>query len=215
MSRLFLTVFSSLFFICCSNSTEPVEVIPETIKVGSQEWMTKNLEVITFSNGDTIPQAKTNEEWYLAGKYQRPAWCYYNNDPEMGKKYGKLYNYYALTDDRGISPYGYRIADAEDWAELIQLTGGKSNAAYYLKAKIGWIENGEGNNEIKFTALPGGYRDIYGSFSSVGSTGYWWIGDGYDYFKETIMMTYWSKGTGNYLAFNPRYGFSVRCLKYY
>jgi uncharacterized protein (TIGR02145 family) len=215
MFKLLIIICISFLFISCSNSTEPVEVLPETVIIGNQVWMTKNLDVVKFRNGDTIPQAKTNEEWYLAGKYQRPAWCYYNNDPEMGKKYGKLYNYYALTDERVITPYGYRIPNAEDWAELFQLTGGKNTAAYYLKSKSGWIENGEGNNEIKFTALPGGYRDIYGSFASLGSTGYWWVGDGYDYFKETVMMTYWSKSTGNYLAFNPRYGFSVRCLKYY
>lgn len=65
----------------------------QTVTIGTQVWMTKNLDVVTFRNGDPIPQAKTSEAWKKAGESKQPAWCYYNNDPANGAKYGKLYNW--------------------------------------------------------------------------------------------------------------------------
>lgn len=76
----------------------------QTVTIGTQVWRTKNLDVATFRNGDSIPQAKTNEEWEKAAENQQPAWCYYNNDPANGAKYGKLYNWYAVNDSRGLAP---------------------------------------------------------------------------------------------------------------
>ena len=54
------------------------------------KWSPKNLDVDKFRNGDIIPEARTDEEWKLAGKNGKPAWCYYDNNPENGKLYGKL-----------------------------------------------------------------------------------------------------------------------------
>lgn len=47
-----------------------------TIKIGKQQWMTENLNVETFKNGDIIPEAKTSEEWEKAYKQGKPAWCF-------------------------------------------------------------------------------------------------------------------------------------------
>jgi hypothetical protein len=66
------------------------------ITIGNQIWSTKNLDVSNFRNGDIIPEAKTDEEWAKFGQEHQPAWCYYDNDPENGKMYGKLYNWYAV-----------------------------------------------------------------------------------------------------------------------
>lgn len=52
----------------------------DTVIIGKQVWMTRNLNVCVFRNGDTIFQAKTNEEWINAAKNKTPAWCYYNNN---------------------------------------------------------------------------------------------------------------------------------------
>lgn len=73
----------------------------EEVKIGDQIWMTRNLNVDKFCNGDPIPETKTNEEWIKAGENGKPAWCYYDNDPANGEKYGKLYNWYAVNDPRG------------------------------------------------------------------------------------------------------------------
>ncbi len=79
------------------------------VKIGNQVWTSKNLDVEQFNNGDKIPEAKTNEEWNLANKNKTSAWCYYDNDNKNGMKYGKLYNWYAITDPRGIAPKGWHI----------------------------------------------------------------------------------------------------------
>ncbi len=52
-------------------------------------WSPKNLDVDKFRNGDIIPEAMTGEEWKLAGENGKPAFCYYDNNPENGKLYGK------------------------------------------------------------------------------------------------------------------------------
>src|SRR6476661_4573763 len=76
----------------------------QTIKINDQVWMLENLAVDHFRNGDSIPEAKTVEEWVRSGKEARPAWCYYENNIDSGAKYGKLYNWYAVNDPRTIAP---------------------------------------------------------------------------------------------------------------
>ncbi|MFM7053329.1 MAG: FISUMP domain-containing protein, partial [Bacteroidota bacterium] len=68
--------------------------IIQSIQIGTLQWAQKNLEVTKFRNGDAIPEAKTAKEWLNYGKLKMPAWCYYNNNPDMNQKYGKLYNWY-------------------------------------------------------------------------------------------------------------------------
>jgi uncharacterized protein (TIGR02145 family) len=97
---------------------------PERIKIGTQTWASRNLDIITFNNGDSITEAKTDEEWERAGEQQKPAWYYYNNDPENGKKYGKLYNWYAMHDPRGLAPKGMHIPADEEWQTLSSYLGG-------------------------------------------------------------------------------------------
>jgi len=80
-----------------------------TVNIGTQTWMAKNLNVSIFANGDPIPEVKTNEEWKKAAEEKKPAWCYYENDPANGAIYGKLYNWYAVSDPRGLAPKGWHI----------------------------------------------------------------------------------------------------------
>ncbi len=92
-----------------------------SVKIGNQVWMTENLNVDRFRNGELIPEAKTKEEWIKAGENKQPAWCYYNNDPSNGKKYGKLYNWYAVSDSRGLAPENWRIPSDKEWVLLVEL----------------------------------------------------------------------------------------------
>ena len=78
-------------------------------------WTTTNLNVSKFKNGDLIKEAKTNEEWNDALDNGIPAWCYLDNDPSNGKTLGKLYNYYAVINLKGLAPEGWHIADDYDW----------------------------------------------------------------------------------------------------
>jgi hypothetical protein len=106
-------VFYSIFMTSCNNTNSSKGEIAQntnsTIKIGSQIWASQNLEVITFRNGDNIPEAKTDEEWRTAEKEKKAVWCYYNNESENGKKYGKLYNWYAVSDSRGLAPKCYHV----------------------------------------------------------------------------------------------------------
>jgi uncharacterized protein (TIGR02145 family) len=90
----------------------------KTVIIGSQTWVSENLNVSTFRNGDKIKEAKTIEEWEKAIIEKKPAWCYYDNDIEKGELYGKLYNWYALNDSRGLAPLGWHIPTIYEWTTL-------------------------------------------------------------------------------------------------
>ena len=110
----------------------------QEIKIGTQTWCNKNLEVSKFRNGDAIPLAKTNSEWELAGQNGQPAWCYYENKGENGTTYGKLYNFYAVNDPRVLAPNGNHIPTDEEWTILTDYLGGDSIAGRQMKSTSGW-----------------------------------------------------------------------------
>jgi len=91
----------------------------ECVKIGDQQWTTKNLDIDHFRNGDLISESKTYQEWIdydLAGE---PTFCYYDFDPNNGKKFGKLYNFHAIHDPRGLSPENFSIPTLDDFSQLI------------------------------------------------------------------------------------------------
>jgi hypothetical protein len=108
------------------------------VAIGTQVWTTKNLDVATFRNGDLIPEAKTDEEWKAAGENKQPAWCYYDNKAANGTKYGKLYNWYAVVDYRGLAPAGWHVPTDEEWTVLSTYLGGKEVAGEKMKSRSGW-----------------------------------------------------------------------------
>lgn len=191
----------------------------QTITIGSQVWSTKNLDVSTFKNGDPIPQAKTDEEWVKASENKQPAWCYYNNDPENGKKYGKLYNWYAVNDSRGLAPSGYHIPNEAEWNTLAGYLGGEKIAGKKMKSTNGWIENGNGTNKSGFSGLPGGIRRDNGTFMSIGKTSYWWC-SGYGHSSDENTSDYaglrglhYEDGDVFRSDLSKDWGLSVRCLR--
>jgi uncharacterized protein (TIGR02145 family) len=189
----------------------------QTVTIGTQVWMTKNLDVSTFRNGAPIPQAKTNEEWAKAGENQQPAWCYYNNDPKNGAKYGKLYNWYAVNDSRGLAPTGWHIPTDAEWTILsnyLIIGGGEGKK---MKSTDFWAddndESGKGTNESGFSGLPGGTRLLNGTFFTSGESGYWWSSSEYN--TDIAWLRYLTYNDGNVARnFNSKErGFSVRCLR--
>jgi len=120
-------------------ATEPIEPIKaKDVKIGTQTWTTKNLDVSKFRNGEAIPLAKTNADWQLAGQNQQPAWCYYENKGENGTTYGKLYNWFAVNDPRGLAPNGYHIPTDAECTILTDYLGGDSIAGVKMKSTSGW-----------------------------------------------------------------------------
>lgn len=111
----------------------------ETVKIGNQEWSTINLDTDKFNNGDPIPEIQNMEDWNQASKNKQPAFCYYDNNSSNGELYGKLYNWYAIIDPRGLAPDGFRIPSKIDLEELMgNLVGGvdikTNNISEYLVA---------------------------------------------------------------------------------
>jgi uncharacterized protein (TIGR02145 family) len=123
-------------------------------------WMTENLSVKKFRNGDEVMEAKNEYEWIRAYANKQPAWCYYNFDPANGIKYGALYNIYAVIDSRCLAPKGYHIPSYDEWELYLQSIGPVKMAGLKLRSASGWKEAGEksgnGTNESNFNGLPGG-----------------------------------------------------------
>jgi uncharacterized protein (TIGR02145 family) len=141
------------------------------VQIGKQVWSAKNLDLVTFRNGDTIPHVTSAEEWVKAGRAGQPAWCYYNNDTGIGKKYGRMYNWYAVNDPRGLCPEGWHVATNDEWIELENHVG-VEKAAVLLKSNEGWNDNGNGDSRTTFAIVPGGYRDRNGRFTGQGEFTY-------------------------------------------
>ena len=108
----------------------------KTVTIGAQVWMAANLNVSTFRNGDLIPQATSDAEWKAADENKQPAWCYYDNDAKNGAKYGKLYNWYAVNDPRGLAPAGYHVPTDAEWTTLDNFLG--DDAGKKMKSTSGW-----------------------------------------------------------------------------
>ena len=88
------------------------------VSIDTLTWSVENLRVTTFRNGDEIRNAKTREEWIECLTNGIPAYCDYRNDTTLGKRYGHLYNWFAIADPRGLAPLGARVANNRDWSSL-------------------------------------------------------------------------------------------------
>ena len=185
---------------------------PSVVMIGTQAWAVANLNVMTFRNGDTIPEARTNKEWVEAGEAKKPAWCYYNNDPAMGQKYGRLYNWYAVNDPRELAPAGWSLATDEDWAKLTYYLTGKEAAGTKMKSPTGWKDGDNGTNESGFTGFPGGYRVENGTFKNSGNTGIWWSATDYNSLSAYDHYLFLGGSLGRSNSPKQR-GESVRCIK--
>ena len=193
-------------------STTTTNTNIKTVTIGTQVWMTTNLNVDKFRNGDLIPEAKTDEEWERAGENQQPAWCYYENKAANGTKYGKLYNWYAVNDPRGLAPEGFHVPSDAEWTNLEEFLG--DNAGKKMKSKSGWDFDRNGTNSSVFSGLPAGSRYINGSFGYIREQGNWWSSTEYDteYSYHRYLSTlsdYLTTGSSGFKA----EGFSVRCIK--
>jgi len=147
------------------NSTEKILDINgniDEVTIGNQVWMTKNLNVDKFRNGDPITFAKYESDWIDAFKNKKPVWGYYDNNPNMESKYGKIYNWYAVNDKRGLAPHGWKIPNSQDWEILINYLGGIDCAGEKMKSNSeNWNNFGFGNNSSGFLAEPGGQLTVF------------------------------------------------------
>jgi uncharacterized protein (TIGR02145 family) len=144
-----------------------------TIVIGNQEWMAENLKTSVYRNGDPIANVTDNNQW---ASLTTGAWCYYNNDSQYDCPYGKLYNWYACTDSRGLCPIGWHVPTFTDWNNLdyfVELSSEQLKSTGTLESGTGlWhAPNTNANNNLGFSAIPGGIRNFSnGSFSAIGNS---------------------------------------------
>lgn len=184
-----------------------------TITIGTQVWMVENLKTTKYRNGESIPNVTDNTAW---GNLTTEAYCNYNNDTNNSTIYGRLYNWYAVTDSRNIAPLGWHVPSDAEWTTLTTYLGGESVAGSKLKEinTTHWQSPNTGaTNETGFTALPGGTRIVNGVFYLIGYDGYWWGS------TESIISNAWGLNmlydvsNINRNDYYKRAGLSVRCLR--
>jgi len=188
-----------------------------TVQIGTQCWTQSNLKVSRYRNGDNIPTGLNNSAWENTTS---GAYAIYNNDPANNGLYGKLYNWYAVSDSRGICPTGWHVPSDAEWTTLTTFLGGESVAGGPMRSTAtqptpgGWTAPNTGaTNSSGFTGLPGGYRAPGGGFGVLGSLGSWWsssvAGSGSAWYRDLYFA--------NANAFRDydfhRIGCSVRCAR--
>lgn len=151
-----------------------------TVLINGKQWMKENLNVTKYRNGDVIPEVTDMAEW---DALTTGAWCYYENDTANGTEYGRLYNWYAVTDPRGLAPTGWHIPTDAEWTGLTTFLGGTSAAGIKMRA-LGdlWSTSAVlATNQAGFSAIPGGYGYLTHTytpedqpFNSLGDVAFWW-----------------------------------------
>jgi uncharacterized protein (TIGR02145 family) len=156
------------------------------VKIGSQVWMAENLNY-------NVSDSK----------------CF-NNSESNCKRYGRLYNWKTA---RIVCPSGWHLPTKNEWDVLSNFVGGSSVEGKHLKAKFGWNSSGNGQNTYGFAAIPGGFGNSRGSFSSAGDYGYWWSASEYDggtAYSRRIYYNYDGADWVNYVKDDLR---NVRCVQ--
>lgn len=149
----------------------------KTVQIGTQVWMAENLKVTKYNDGSSIPNVTDADNWAIS---TTGAYCNYNNDISLGAVYGRMYNYYAVLDARGICPKGWHIPTKAEWETLESFLGNDLTANRKLKesGNAHWIGESQKlvTNSSGFTALPGGVRwqNKARGFEYLGRNCNWW-----------------------------------------
>lgn len=216
--KINLPYTSKILFIATIDSIIFIDYSCSDVTIGTQTWMCRNLDVDHYRNGDSIPQVTDKTVWK---NLTTGAWCYYNNDPKNGAIYGKLYNWYAVNDPRGLAPEGWYIPSFEEYEELanslggLELAGGKMKSTSTIDAGDGlWRSPNIGaTNETGFSAHPAGFRADEGTFGWIGHFGYWWNSTEHDKFTANLRGLSYNFSVLYLGKWNKQCGLSVRCIK--
>lgn len=195
----------------------------KSVKIGEQIWITRNLDVAHYNDGTEIPYVESDEDWLQAGDDKMGARCYYNNDPELRKVYGTLYNWYAI-DTKKLAPEGWHVPTNDEWRQLClalcQMSNDHDGYACREAGTEHWMAPNEGaTNASGFTALPGGERSIGAvsgilEFASLTTDGIWWSADELRPGVTRILYTSYNiKYLYNFYSYKNLYGLSIRLIK--
>ncbi|MFM7710855.1 MAG: fibrobacter succinogenes major paralogous domain-containing protein [Ferruginibacter sp.] len=185
----------------------------QTVRIGNTTWMSVNLSVDTFRNGDKIPEASTPEAWKKAGESAKPAWCWaITGDSLAQQRAGRLYNWFAVSDPRKLAPHGWRIPTDSLYIDMMNQIGGQQQAGKQLKAVGAWTEKITYKG-TDFSAVPTGFINADGERVGYGRYAYWWTSN------ESNALVAWYRGL-RYLddelitgGNRKETGYSVRCVR--
>jgi len=184
----------------------------QTVKIGSQVWLKENLKVTKYRNGDPIENVINDATW--ASK-TTGAYCNYDNEVSNGHTYGRLYNWYAINDERKIAPAGWHVPTEEEWNVMINYLGGEAQAGGKLKEKTlnYWATpNYMATNTSGFTGLPGGGRNQDGVFNLKSMNGLFWTKSEYDNTFAWLRILSYDKADINKNEYYKKWGASVRLV---
>jgi len=175
-----------------------------TVAIGDQCWFAENLRSDNYRSGAAIPGNLTDRQW---ANTTAGAQAVFENDPKHLSTYGRLYNWYAVNDARGLCPSGWHVPTDEEWTTLTDRLGGEEVAGEQLKT-YSW----GGAKANGFSALPGGFRYHFGEFAGLGGYGFWWSSSpsGLDAWDRSLHSG--NSAVGHYM-YEVRRGFSVRCVR--
>ncbi len=196
----------------------------ETVQLHDQCWFAENLRSENYDNGDAIPSGLGDSEWSTTNSgavavYGEDTGCY-NYSPDIDacdpaqslEEYGRLYNWHAVDDARGLCPSGWHVPTDGEWTVMTDFLGGVSVAGVKMKTTYGWASNSNGTNSSGFSGLPGGDRSLDGNFFMAGHVGYWWSSspNGSGAWDRALYFLSGVVGrNGNF----QRGGLSVRCVR--
>lgn len=208
---------SKNYSLIFDNATDSENNSYLTVLIDQYQGMGENLKVSKFRNGDTITQSRNIKEWIYNSKLNKPTWCYYNFNESFNEKYGKLYNYYAVNDKRGLAPVGWHISSKK---ELIKFNKdyGTGNLIFINNKVINSKEIGVLGGYFSFSK---NNHDAGPLTSFDGIVGSWWCSEEVSK-NDAVSMEISSFKTpatdSSFLRFyqsNKKDGLSVRCIKDY
>lgn len=228
----FLSATRTFFFYAAACPETPTLTdidgnIYPTVLFGDQCWMAANLKVAHYSDGSEIPNVTDNTAWRFLNT---GAWSNYENNTGYGATYGKLYNWFAAMDPRGICPQGWHVPTDADWKVLEStlgmpatelndpgVRGEAQNVGGRMKSTSLWnAPNGGATNESGFSGLPGGARDGFstGDFYSLGDYGNWWTSTDHGQFNYAWYrrLSYFNTGISR-SGYYKRNGHCIRCVQ--
>ena len=242
MRRSFFRTISFLLLInvFCSAGCKKDDIVPlppdtgsvtdiegniyKTVRIGTQVWMAENLKVTKFRNGEDIPFVTITQDWADLLLPQRLAYCNSNNNTGTVAALGRLYNWHAVNDSRGLAPAGWHLPSLDEWLILMNNLGGKPVAGGKMKDtnSLYWpYQNLDASNSSGFTGRYTQRREYNGVFRIPNPTfenyTYWWSSTAIELTGPTPKASYAflnSKGAPAYTnADSPNLGLAVRCVK--
>jgi len=213
-------VLLGILVLCIAGCKQPTITdidgnVYHTVTIGKATWMVENLKVTHYRNGDEVPIVTDSSELLQqhAGIY-----CNYNNDTNNAATYGRLYNYYALVDKRGLCPVGWHIPTGPDWKRIENyLNGQESGGEMKETGTTHWMDpNTDATNSSGFSALPGGCREDDGEYKKIGYEADFWSITSGSYWQDMpgCYSLHWDGGLSFFGEEGLRHEcFSVRCIK--